>query len=68
MASTVVACSIATRSVSTAVPSGSCRTSAPIALPPSTATETRRSPSRTGPAAVKARRSRLSRCSGVSFG
>ena len=55
MASTVVACSTATRSVSTAVPFGSCRTSAAIALPPSTATHRRRSPSRTGPAAFKAR-------------
>ena len=68
MDSTVVACSIATRSASTAVSSGSCSTSTPWGLPLSMATETRRSPSRIGAAAFTARRSRLSQCSGGSLG
>ena len=57
MVRTVVACSIAIRSESPAVPSGSRTASTPIGAPPSTATETSRSSSRIGLAAAIARAS-----------
>src|ERR1700749_1619404 len=68
MVSTVVACSTATRSVSAAVPAGSCRTSTATGEPPSAATERRRSPSRTGPAALMGRSSSRSCCAGSALG